>query len=131
MPGAIPDSVPKRIFRRAPPKELVEDILRHCGLKEGFADIRWFSREELVLATLEEWLPLIEPYYVPCKARRFLDNFNSGRCVTVLRHCLRCYEYDLQTHECVYKSQKQTLYQIQPTNSLHDLTDGDLKVSFT
>jgi hypothetical protein len=137
MPGSTEEldetneRIPKRVFRRPPPKELVEEILHHCGFSEGLYDIRWFSRDELALETLEEWLPLLEPFYVPCKARRFLDNFNPARCITVIRHCIRHHGYDLQTHECVYNSKKQTMYQIQPIHSLHNLSDTDLKVSFT
>jgi hypothetical protein len=118
------------VFRQMPPRDLVTDILHHVGLSAGFGDIRWFSRDEISVKTVEEWLPLLEPYYVPCKARRFLDAVDAGRVVTILRHCLRAHNYELATHECVYNQQKQTLYQIQPSTSLRDLTEADLKVSF-
>jgi len=101
-----------KLFRFNPPKELVEQILRSCGF-QGLHDLRWFSRAEMRLEP-EEWLPELEPYYLPCKAKRFLyDGMDSAKLVTILRHVVRVYGYDLVAQERLYKDSKQTLYQIQ------------------
>ena len=76
----------KKLFRKEPPKELVEQILRSIGLL-GLHDLRWFTKEELILETNEEWLPLLYPFYLPCKAKRFLDDgFDANRLITIMRH---------------------------------------------
>ena len=49
----------KKLFRKEPPKELVDSILRATGLI-GMTDLRWFTKEELVLQGYEEWLPALE-----------------------------------------------------------------------
>lgn len=119
----------KRLFRIAPPKVLVNEILQHLRLL-GLHDLRWFTREELTLDTLDEWLPLLEPYYLPCKAKRFLNNMDSTRIVTILRHILQSHGYELHTQEKMYKTSKTTLYQIQPIQSQTDLSGTDLLVEF-
>lgn len=119
----------KRLFRVIPPKELVIEILQHLRLL-GLHDLRWFTREELNLETLDEWLPLLEPYYIPCKARRFLEDMDATRIVTIVRHILQPHGYELHTQERMYKTSKATLYQIQPIQSHTDLSGNDLLVEF-
>ena len=120
---------PKHLFRAVPPKELVEQSLRRCGLL-GLHDLRWFSKEELSLEGFEEWLVEVEPYYLPCKARRF---FYARRglgapaelLITVLRHLVSAHDYKLNTQERLYKDVKQTLYQIVPCDPFQGLVGLD------
>ena len=100
-----------KLFRRTPPKELVERILRACGF-QGLHDLRWFSKEEMSLDGSDEWLPELESYYLPCKSARFFGSFDAAKLVTILRHIVRPYDYDLLAQERLYKDSKQTLYQI-------------------
>ena len=116
-----------KLFRCHPPKELVDRILQCCGF-QGMHDLRWFSKEE-IRVEVDEWLPEIEPYYLPCKARRFLHGeIDAAKLITILRHFLRIYEYDLIAHERLYKGAKQTMYQIQ--NTVFDLSGMSLTVEF-
>lgn len=119
----------KRLFRKSPPKELVNEVLHHLHLL-GLHDLRWFTKEELCADTLDEWLPLLEPYYLPCKAKRFLTEMDRSRIITILRHILQPLGYQLNTQERMYKTQKTTLYQIQPIESHTDLSGTDLTVEF-
>jgi hypothetical protein len=121
----------KKLFRSLPPKELVESILRGSGLL-GLHDLRWFSKDELKTAEQEEWLPLLYPYYLPCKAKRFLhETLDNSRLITILRHILRPHGYDLSVQERLYRDQKQSLYQIQPIHSFRDLSGVSLEVDFS
>lgn len=120
----------KKLFRKDPPKELVEQILRCSGLL-GLYDLRWFTKEELVLDMAEEWLPLLYPFYLPCKAKRFLDiALDAHRLITILRHCIRVHGYDLSVQERLYKDKKHSLYQLQPVQSYKDLSGTTLEVTF-
>ena len=120
----------KKLFRLSPPKEFVEDILRNLGLI-GLHDLRWFTKEELTLDSQEEWLPLLYPYYLPCKARRFMmDLLDANRLITILRHILRVHGYDLSVEERLYRDEKHSLYQIQPIHSFQDLSGASLEVNF-
>jgi hypothetical protein len=120
----------KKLFRKEPPKELVEQILRSIGLL-GIHDLRWFTKEELKMDAVEEWLPLLYPFYLPCKAKRFLDTeFDANRLITVVRHCIRAHGYDLSVQERLYKDKKHSLYQLQPVHSYKDLSGSNLEVTF-
>lgn len=120
---------PVKLFRKDPSREFVETLLRHLGFI-GLADLRWFSRDEIRTDTIEEWLPELEAYYLPCKARRFLHDWSDGSVITVMRHVLHAHDYTLQKEERLYKGVKQTLYQIQPIRGSVDLSGVSLQVSF-
>lgn len=104
----------KGVFRQEPPLELIESILQHLRFT-GIQDVHWFTKDELPLQTLELWLPLLEPYYLPCKAKRFLmRTMDSGKVITVLRHILEVIGSELKTCERMVGGHKKTFYQIQP-----------------
>ena len=120
----------KKLFRKEPPKEIAESILRATGLI-GMTDLRWFTKEELSLAGHEDWLEQLEPYYLPCKATRFLHGeMDSLRLITIFRHILRPHGYDLHVQERLYKEHKHTLYQIQPNDPFRDLSGASATVEF-
>lgn len=100
------------MFREKPPIELVEQIIKNLGLS-GLSDIRWFTKEELLLDTLDEWLPLLQAYYLPCKAERYLGGtMTNSRIITILRHCLKCHRIELKVQEKTLNGKKTTVYQI-------------------
>ena len=127
MPGLA--KKPVKLFRKEPPVEFVTGVLRHLGLL-GFHDLRWFSRDELQTATMDEWLSELQAYYLPCKARRFFEAWTDVSLLTVLRHILHVHGYTLQKEERLYKGIKQSLYQIQPVQANLDLSGTSLTVDF-
>jgi len=120
---------PIKLFRNEPSKEVVESVLKSVGLL-GFHDLRWFSRDEIKLDSLEMWLPEIESYYLPCKAKRFIHKWSSHSIITILRHLLHLHGFTLQKEERLYKGIKQMIYQIQSINSFYDLSGTSLQVDF-
>jgi hypothetical protein len=127
----------KHLFRLIPPKEFIEEVLRSCGFEAAFADRRFVTKGGLQVGvrTHETWLPLLEPYYLPCKAKRFFGSaageFDTGRLVTVLRHVLRPYDHDLVAQEVADHGTKQTLYQIQPVLTHSVSAVPEMEVSFS
>jgi len=120
----------KRLFRKVPSREFVDDILVHLKL-QGLTDKRWFTRDELYLDAIDEWLPLLEPYYLPCKAKRFLNDMDSLRVITILRHILHPIGFELRTQEKMYKMQKTTMYQLYSEEVIRDLSANQLRVDFS
>ena len=124
------DTQNKRLFRKIPSEEFVVEILENLKLN-GLQEKRWFTKDELFIDTVDEWLPLLEPYYIPCKAKRFLQNINSSRVITILRHILHPIGYDLRTQERMYKLQKTTMYQLYTTKeTVIDLSANEMIVDF-
>lgn len=100
------------MFRQVPPLDFFEKILRDLGFT-GLEDRRWFSKEDLRIESLDTWLPLLESYYLPCKAKRYIHGpMDSQRVMTLLRHLCHAHSVQLQTQERVLKGKKTTLYQI-------------------
>lgn len=120
---------PVKLFRVPPPRDLVDSILQHLGLR-GLHDLRWFCREELHLETVEVWLPELEAYYLPCKAIRFIHDWSDYSIITVMRHILHAHDYTLAKEERLYQGAKTTLYQIQPVRSVVNLMEESLTVEF-
>jgi hypothetical protein len=120
---------PIKLFRKDPPRDFIESLLREMGFL-GFHDLRWFSKQEIRLDTIEDWLPVLESYYIPCKATRFIHKWTDNTPITILRHVLHLYNYDLEKEERLYKGEKTMLYQIQPRQSVLDLSGAILQVYF-
>jgi hypothetical protein len=100
------------MFRKVPPKEIVEQVLRSLKFK-GLDDKRWFSKEDIPIDTLEEWLPLVQPFYLPCKAQRYLEGeMTRSRIITILRHLLKAHQIELKVQERMVNAHKTTLYQV-------------------
>lgn len=102
----------KHLFRKKPTLELTEQIFQMIHFT-GLDDARTFQKVDIDLAAFEEVLPLLEPYYLPCKARIFLHEFNQSKAITVIRHLLRVHGYKLRVYEKVSQGVKQTIYQIE------------------
>lgn len=100
------------MFRKIPPLDVVDHVLRSLKLS-GVSDKRWFSKDDLPIENIIDWIPLLEPYYLPCKAERYLKGeITSSRIITILRHILRVNNIELKVQERVINSKKITLYQI-------------------
>jgi len=118
----------KGLFKKLPPKELVNEVLVHLQFI-GFSDNRIFTKYDISKEKFEEIITWIEPYYVPCKVKRFLYDINENKQITVLRHLLRAHNYDLNAHEKLVNGTKTTTYQLKVDVQLTDLS-GDYVMEF-
>lgn len=112
------------IFRKNPEKELIEEILIHLKFM-GLNDTKYFLKQDILDKDFEEICTWVEPYYIPCKAKKFL---NSNNKITVLRQLLHCIKYTLESQEKVFNSKKSTVYSIK-NKMLNDLS-GNYIVNF-
>ena len=76
-----------KLFRERPHIDVVLQMLHELGFT-GITDGKLFSANELKLNTVDTWAPLLEPFYLPCKAKRYFDNLDARRVITLLRHVL-------------------------------------------
>lgn len=102
-----------KLFRQVPPLDVLTSTLRELGFT-GLADSKLFSAEDLNMETLETWAPILEPYYLPCKAKKYFNTLDARRTVTILRHMLPFHGFRLQTYERNHNGKKRTVYQMHP-----------------
>jgi hypothetical protein len=118
----------KHLFRKKPERELVESLL-HSLHFSGLNDTRLFYKDELMIDEFEEQMPLLEPYYLPCKAKLFLINLTNAKVITILRHLLRANGYKLRVYEKVHAGKKQIQYQFE--REIWEDLSSSLLVAFT
>ena len=102
-----------KLFREIPSFDIVLTMLVDLGFT-GFTDTKVFSINELKVDTVDSWAPLLEPFYLPCKAKRYFDVLGPSRIVTLLRHILPLHGFRLQSYERQHQGKKRTVYQIHP-----------------
>lgn len=102
-----------KLFREPPAYDVVVLMLTELGFL-GLQDSKPFAMEELKLETLDKWAPLLEPYYLPCKAKRYFNSLDCRRVITVMKHVLPYHGFKLQSYERNYMGKKRTVYQIHP-----------------
>ena len=104
-----------KLFRTLPPLPLVERVATAFGLT-NLEDTTWFSKQSLMLPKLEELLPELEPYYIPCKAKEFIHPpLTQARGLTILRQLFHIHELHLTAAERTCAGVKGMWYQIAPT----------------
>lgn len=117
-----------QLFRKVPPKELIVKVVQAYGL-QSLEDDSNFSKKKLKLIktveTINELKPQLEKYYLPCKARTYLNGLNEKNVITVLRQCIRIYGYRIVSKEKYLKGEKYILYRLQPISK--DGNDNNLE----
>ena len=61
---------------------------------------------------LKELEEKLKDYYIPCKARTYLEEITIPRSIVILRQFLKCHGYTLFSKEKFIKSKKHTIYKI-------------------
>ena len=109
-----------QLFRQTPPMEMCERVLRAFGLK-GFDDPTYFSRKDLdaigCVAAMQELKEDLAAYYLPCKARTYLNDLNNKNVITIMRQLCRLYGYSVQSREKYVKGDKFIIYQLIPSDN--------------
>lgn len=102
-----------KLFREAPPKDLLVIVFQRTLRLKSLEDSTWFSKSSILLDELEACLPLIEPYYMPCRAKEFLhDLLTPARAIAILRQLLTAAGYQLIAKEKTCGGVKGMWYQL-------------------
>jgi|TARA_B110000259_G_scaffold169_1_gene188 hypothetical protein len=104
-----------QLFQQIPDEEFMVKIL-NCFGNINFNDNKEFSKFDLddldIINKLEDLIPELVMYYLPCKYNMFLTNININKCITILRQLLRLYNYKLKKREHVQHKKKKIYYHI-------------------
>lgn len=118
--------VHNQLFRKMPDKDLLDDLFEAFNIKD-LNDTKSFSRLELsnndIINKLNILKPKLSKYYIPCKARAYLNDLNYKNIITILRQCIKTFGYKLYTKERCIKNEKYLYYTVIPidTNIIRDL----------
>lgn len=102
-----------QLFIKYVETDLIIRLLESFGLN-GFEDKRLFCRYDLEqINVMERSAPIIEElrsYYLPCKAKVYLNNLNTKKLITVLKQVIRLNGYCLKSKERNFKNKKIMFY---------------------
>jgi len=111
--------VKNQLFKNIPDRNLIVDVLNTFGIQD-FNDSRYFTKEDMkkldTVVNLNLIVDRLRDYYIPCKAKKFLDNIDGKRAITILRQLLKTYNYTIISKEKVSKGNKYTTYTLSPLN---------------
>lgn len=107
-----------QLFRQIPPKEICQQVLESFGIRD-LNDTINFSRKDLEQIQCVERMELLKPmlckYYLPCKARTYLNDLNEKNVITILRQIIKLYGFSVSSREKYIKGDKFIIYQLIPT----------------
>ncbi len=115
--------VKNQLFKSIPPDSLIEKVILTFGLT-SINDLYEFSKEDILEnKTVEKLYALkseLEKYYLPCKARTYLNDITAKNSITILRQLLRIKSYGVKSKEKYIRSEKSIIYRIYSLNTLHN-----------
>lgn len=90
-------------------------VLQCFGLN-GLMDRKMFSKSDMVAEKTVERLKSLKTelseYYLPCKAKVYLDDMNEKKAITVFKQLLRLYGYNLLSKEKNLNGKKVIYYKL-------------------
>ena len=99
------------------PDTLFMIIILNCYGINNFNDTKEFTKTDLedlnIISKIDDLIPELVLYYLPCKYRMFLTKININKSITILRQLLRLYNYKLKKREHVQNKKKSIYYHIE------------------
>ena len=123
-----------QLFKNKPPLILINELIKGYGL-ENINDFKTFSKRDIKLLNIVKHIydlsAKFDDYYLPCKKKIYFNQLNVKKSITILRQCLKLYNYRLISKEKYIKSEKIIIYRISPIgNVLKDSKDTNSCVIF-
>lgn len=110
-------SINSQLFRKKPTFEFVAKVAALYNIKE-FKESQKFTLSNLenmkTVEKLNEIMPELKEHYINCKAKKYLENLDPKRAVTVLRQLLKSIEYNLVSKEKYANGHKFLEYRVEP-----------------
>tara|TARA_B100000787_G_C16193001_1_gene298728 strand:- start:1430 stop:1789 length:360 start_codon:yes stop_codon:yes gene_type:complete len=97
-----------QLFIQKPPKPLLESIFQEMGRKLSQGQTFTYSSIDKNLKDIVEKLVHIKPFYLTCKARIYFNDLIPKKIITILRHCVKLYDFKIESKE-IYKNKGKIL----------------------
>jgi len=108
--------------KEIPPFDIVNKVLSELINKDLNENIYYeFSLKILLTKNITDkinvYIPELKKYYLKCKHKKYLDNLNEKKVITIFRQLLRPYDYIISAIEKYDNGNKYLLYIIQKKNN--------------
>jgi hypothetical protein len=104
-----------QLFVKHVTTDILQVVMQAFGLG-GLDDRRSFSKLDMqemgTVEKIRELVPQLRDYYLPCKARVYLENITEKKAITILKQMLRLHAHTLMSRERNARHRKVILYQI-------------------
>ena len=127
-----------QLFSCIPELNVVDKLLSYFGLEDGIKDKNSFNKlnmKELeTVKKIEGFKGELRKYYIPCKARVYLDVIDEKKCITILRQFIKTHGYTLVSSDKSINGNKIKLYRLIEIDNSKQLkkspSQGEILVSF-
>ena len=112
-----------QLFREKPPFEIILNMLKRVGIEDVKNNTVSFTKDTILITEEDDmfWNNIaynLKSFYLPCKYKIYCCDLNSKKIITIIKQCLRLYNYRLDGKEKYSSGKKNILYSIQNTQSL-------------
>jgi Mg2+/Co2+ transporter CorB len=105
-----------QLFKDKISDDILSKILDAFGIK-SLNDEFMFTKNELItmntVAKINDLKDQIIQFYLPCKAKIYLENIDESKCITILRQILKLSQVKLISKQKYINQKKSTIYMIQ------------------
>jgi len=112
-----------QLFNKNVEQNVLQDVLTCFGLK-SLDDRHMFKRQDLInhqtVQKLNLMKTLLASYYLPCKAKMYLENINEKKAVTLLRQIVRLFDHHIVSKEKNILNKKVIFYMLQSNAALEE-----------
>ena len=106
-----------QLFKTTPDRAFTIELLNFYGI-DDFTDTHFFTKNDLdkldIINKLNNIKNKLEEYYIPCKSKTYLQDITLKRSIVILRHFLKCHNYNIHSKEKFVNGVKHTTYRIFP-----------------
>ena len=92
-----------QLFRRNPDRYIISDLLKIFDIESLDDPNFYFTKQDLlnndIIDKMNKLKTKLETYYIPCKSKKYLEDINEKKCITILRQFLKYIEYNLKLKE--------------------------------
>ena len=107
--------VKNQLFRVLPDTEIIHTLLEIFGLT-SLEDNNYFTKETMnesdTLTKFTDIKDTLTSYYLPCKAKVYLNDITDKKCITILRQFIKVHGYTLISKERYINRKKTCVYRL-------------------
>jgi hypothetical protein len=107
--------VKNQLFRISPDTDIINSLLKVFGLT-SLNDTNFFTKETLkennIIVQLNDMKDILKQYYLPCKAKNYINDITDKRCITILRQFIKVHGYTLISKERYINCKKTNVYRL-------------------